>query len=295
MKGNLKKVLCFACILALGMAMPALALNVTQTTDAGALQAALGGTGLTINSVSITNGAASQFGTYTGFTSPPITIGNGVVMSSGQVVQVYPSFNNGLQGASTTPSTDTGQPGTAEFNAYGPGHIANFSISHNVAALQVNFTLASPSQVGFEFIFGSVEYPQYTSSYTDAFVAFLDGTAPSDQVVFDASNNAVQVGTSFASALTTADTNTAFADPHGLLKLETFTEELAAGAHSILFEVGDVNDEILDSAVFISNFHVGQGTPGTKPPDGVIPIPGSVVLLGSGLLGLTGWRWRKNS
>src|SRR6266850_1011397 len=83
-------------------------LIVTQTTNTTALTSALGGGGgLTINSVAITNGAPSQFGTYTGFNSPPITIANGVVLSTGQVVQVLPSFNNGLQDNFTTPSTDT--------------------------------------------------------------------------------------------------------------------------------------------------------------------------------------------
>src|SRR5262245_59421216 len=107
----------------------ALALTVTQTTDTTALATALGGSGLTINSVSIGNGAASQFGTYTGFTSPPVTIGNGVVMSTGLVVQVTAAFHS----AGSSPSTDTGQPGTAAFNAYGPGHITNFSNSNDVA------------------------------------------------------------------------------------------------------------------------------------------------------------------
>jgi hypothetical protein len=268
-------------VLAASAAMLARAdIIVTQTTNGASLGAALGGGGgLTINSVTLTNGAASQFGTYTNFTSLPVTIGNGVVMSTGQVVQVLPSFNNGLQGSSTTPSTDTGTSGTAEFDAYGPGHITNFSSSNDVAATLVSFTLSSASQVGFDFIFGSVEYPQFTSSYTDAFLAFLDGTAPANQIVFDASNNAVQVGGTFASALTTADTNTAFSSPHGLMKLQTFTVgQLSAGNHSILFEVGDVNDHILDSAVFISDLHAGSGQGGTT---GEVPEPGSWILLGT--------------
>jgi hypothetical protein len=199
------------------------------------------------------------------------------------VVQVTPGFNNGLQGSGTTPSTDTGQPGTSEFNAYGPGHIANFSGSFDVASLLVNFTLSASSQVGFTFIFGSVEYPQFTSNFTDAFLAFLDGTATTNQVVFDSSNNAVQVGTSFASALTTADTNTAFANPHGLMKLQTFTTtELSAGAHTLRFEIGDVNDHILDSAVFISDLHAGGGTGGTTP----VPEPGTWLLLAANCAGV---------
>lgn len=274
------------CAFAMGLvsATGASALSITQTTNTLALGNALGGSGLVINSVVLTNGFASQFGTYTGFTSAPVTIGDGVVLSTGQVVQTTAAFNNGVQGVFTTPSTDTAQPGTAAFNAYGPGHITNFSQSFDVASLQVNFTLSVPSQVGFSFIFGSVEYPQYTANYTDAFLAFLDGTGTANQIVFDASNNAVQVGSSFAGALTTADTNTAFANPHGLLQLQTFTQnQLSAGAHTITFQIGDVNDHILDSAVFISNFHAGTGAGGTTP---TVPEISSVLLLGAGLAGL---------
>jgi hypothetical protein len=265
--------------------------SVTQTTNTTALGAALGGGGgLTITSTAIQTGDPSQFGTYTNFTSPPVTIGDGVVLSSGQVVQVTPGFNNGLQGGATTPSTDTGQPGTAEFDAYGPGHITNFSNSNDVAALLVNFTLSSASQVGFDFIFGSVEFPEFTSSFTDAFLGFLDGTGTSNQIIFDKSGNAVQVGATFASVLTTADTNTAFSNPHGLVKLQTFTmNQLTAGSHSILFEVGDVNDHILDSAVFISNLHAGAGSGGTHPPG--VPEPSSFVLMTLGFAAFAGRRW----
>lgn len=95
---------------------------------------------------------------------------------------------------------------------------------------------------------------------------------------------------SFASALTTSDTNTAFGDPHGLVKLQTFTfNQLSAGSHTLNFQVGDVNDHILDSAVFISNFRAEAGTPGTTP---TVPEPSSVLLLGAGLVALGFARYR---
>lgn len=285
MRNKLLLIACSATLTAvLGTSAPLL---ITPTTNGAALAAALGGGGgLTINSVTITNGAASQFGTYTGFDSPPVTIGNGVVLSTGQASEVTAAFHS----SGGSPSTNTGQPGTTEFNNYGSGHITNFSSSNDVAAILVNFTLSAPDQVGFDFVFGSVEFPVFTNSFTDAFVAFLDGSAPSNQIVFDASGNPVQVGTSFANALTTADTNTAFSNPHGLVKLQTFTmNQLAAGNHTILFETGDVNDHILDSAAFIANLHAGTGPGGTIPPT---PEPATLALAGTALAGIVVLRWR---
>lgn len=278
-----------ACAGILASATFASALTITRTTDGTALGAALGGGGgLTITDVMRTNGTAKQFGTYTGFTSGPVTIGDGVVLSTGKVVQTTAVFNNGVQGTDTTPNTDTGANGTAAFDAYGSGHIVNFNSSYDVAALTVEFTLTAASQVGFDFIFGSVEFPQYTSEYTDAFLAFLDGTTVGNQIVFDASGNAVQVGSTFASALTTTDANTVFGYPHGLVKLETYTQGvLLEGKHSISFQIGDVNDRRLDSAVFISNFRAGEGPGGTNPP--TVPEPSSLLLLGSSLVALAAW------
>jgi hypothetical protein len=278
--------LAVACTVALAGLVSAGPITVTQTTNGTTLGAALAGTGVTITSAAVTSGASSQVGTYTNFS----LIGNGVVLSSGQVVQVGPAFNNGVQGTNTTPSSDTGQAGTTEFDAYGPGHVANFSGSYDVAGLQVTFTLATDSQVAFDFVFGSVEYPQYTSSYTDAFLAFLDNTT--NQVSFDALNQAVQVGSTFASALIKTNNETAFGDPHGLLQLTTITSLLTAGSHTLLFEVGDVNDHILDSAVFLSNIHTTTGTPGTGT---TVPEPGTMILLGTGLLGVArAWRKRQH-
>lgn len=267
-------------------AVPALGSVITHpTTDPQTLADALHPSVLNIISVSIHNGVAGQFGTYDNFELAPVTIRPGIVLSSGDVTDLGP-----IPGA-TDPEYDPSSPpqqvnnqmypepetgATAEFDAYGliGGNIENFMGCYDVAALRVDFTLVEDSPVKFDFIFGSVEFPFYTGSFTDSFVVFLDGFAPENQITFDAAGNAVQVGSSFAGLETTADLNTAFSDPHGLIHhLTTTTARLDNdGPHFLVFEIGDVNDHILDSAVFIANLRAEEGAPGTEPSDDDLPL-----------------------
>ena len=164
-----------------------------------------------------------------------------------------------------------------------------WTASFDAAVLAVNFTLANPSAISFNFVFGSVEYPVWVNLYADATYAFLDG----QQIIFDSTGNAVQVGTSFSNLLTTADTNTAFAGFHGLIgPLTTTSGTLAAGPHTLQFEIADTNDPILDSAVFLSNFHTTTNSGGPITTEDV-PEPGSLPLLGAGLLAFGFIRRRK--
>jgi hypothetical protein len=61
--------------------------------------------------------------------------------------------------------------------------------------------------------------------------------------------------------------------------LTTTSALLPAGEHTLLFEVGDVNDHILDSAAFIANLRAGEDDEGTEPT----PEPGMLSLLAVGL------------
>lgn len=257
----------------------------TPTTDPEALASALHPNVLHIVSVSIHNGVAGQFGTFSNFELAPVTIRPGVVLSTGDVTDLGPipgATDPEYNPASPPPQVnnqmvsdpDTG--GTAEFDEYGMagGNIENFQGSYDVAALRVDFTLDEDSPVKFDFVFGSVEFPFYTSQFTDSFVVFLDGFGPENQVTFDANGSAVQVGSSFAGLETTADQNSAFSNPHALIHhLTTTTERLDNdGPHFLVFEIGDVNDHILDSSVFITNLRAEEGTQGTEPSDDDPPV-----------------------
>jgi hypothetical protein len=270
------------------------ALVVTQDTNGTDLLNALVPNQAQFSSISAsyTAGAAAQIGTYTGFTSPPVTLGNGIVLSTGNAVGTKAPAS-----PLDVPSTDEGGGSTSEINAYAPGHITNWSASFDAARLSVDFSLATPSAVAFSFVFGSIEYPNFVNNFTDAAFVFLDGA----QITFDANGNPVQVGTSFAGLLTIADTNTSFANPHGLIgPLMTTSGLLAAGPHTILFEVADTNDHILDSGFFVSSFQtaeaIGPG-PCTVNCVAAVPEPASfATVFGPGLFALLGIiRRRRNA
>lgn len=279
----------------LGMSSAAhAALIITPTTTGSTLLGALlpSAAGFGSPTAAYDFGNSAQVGTFSGFTTGPVQLPQGgVVLSTGNAAQTTAAF----QSSGSNPSTSFGGASTPEITAYAPGKITNFTTANDAARLTVNFTLASPSAIAFDFAFGSVEFPAYTSSFTDAAYVFLDGT----QITFDSTGKPVQVGASFASLLTTADTNTAFSNPHGLLgPLTTVSGNLAAGSHTLQFEVADTNDDILDSALFVSNLRLttnagGPATGGTGSMGGTkVPEPATLAVLGSGLLGLFAGRRR---
>lgn len=268
-------------------------LSVTTTNDANTLTNAGLGTlpaGVQVTGATYT-GAGVASGTYSNLTFGPLaSISNGLLLTTGDAqLAVGPNNNDGA-------GVDNGGP-TGTFNNYDGTHSIDLN---NVATLAISFTVQTAMTLSFDFSYGSEEYWYYTNSqFNDSFFAFLDNGQKT--LALDSLGNAITVNNQFL----TIDNRPSTFDPtngYGLpdkpgtgttaginqLQYDGFTPvlrtnfDVAAGAHTLTFVIGDAGDGVLDSGVFISHlFGPGSGT-GTNP----VPEPGSIAFLALGSGGL---------
>ncbi len=112
-------------------------------------------------------GAPSAIGYYTGGQALGFTNDDGVVLNSGDVVNINgPNTSNGI-------TTDLGMPGDPLLDA-----VIAPDPSEDAAILEFDF-IPSSDTLKFNYIFGSDEYPEFVGSFNDVFAFFLSGTNPS--------------------------------------------------------------------------------------------------------------------
>jgi PEP-CTERM motif len=265
-----------------GFATASHAIAITQETDANVLASSLttGATGLTVTGATLSGqddgtGAVSS-GTYSN-ASNTYGIGPGVALSTGNVSD-YDDGPNTQTGF----TTGYGVAATADQEAL-LDPITGGTFDHfDVTQLDITFD-STTGEVFFLVVFGSEEFDEFVGSlFIDGFGLYLNGvniaSVGGEPVNINHPDMAFRTGTELDGILA----------PGGNPALLFSGSALPTG-NTLTFIVADTSDEDLDTTVYLSS--LGGTEP--PPPNGV-PEPGTLLLLGLGVIGLGFVRRHKN-
>ena len=278
MKSLQKMAAVLTAIAALGMTeAPASAFGVTQNNNTSdLLNTLLGDTnGLSNFSSSIT-GNANAFGV---FQDDPFGLNSGIVMSTGQVVQL---------------------PGVNSSSAYSPDLGTSFGLpgdpsgSYDLAKLDISFDADSTvDKLYFEYVFGSEEFVEWAgSSFNDSFELLLNDVNLAK--LSDGQTVTINNLASSSSEPFHPDYINNPAGPGTATKLDGYTKNLLFegllkqnATNTLTIKIKDQADGVYDSAVFLKG-----GSLGTVKSSQSVPEPGTItgLVFAAGIAGAAGRR-----
>ena len=255
--------------------------NDTSATDLANELTSGGAGGITITNQTLstnTQGSAASSGIFsTSGTNNYGLTGSGIVISSGNAAQDGTS-GPVISGVSTT----FGVPATASQTSLLSQVTSAPNGFFDVTELTITFTAGpTTSQVFFNTVFGSAEFPEFVGSFIDGFGLFLNGT----NIAF-AGGDPVNIDSPLMVDTTAGGSQFQTTPLQGLLvengsSVVTYSGAVTPGStgNTLTFIIADANDDQLDTTAFI------QGL-GNAPPTPGVPELSTWVMMLLGFAGL---------